>query len=313
MQFTTQVNIAHSAREITYSDRILLLGSCFSENISQKFKEAYFRVSSNPFGVLYNPLSIARCLDILLCDSFNFQLSTFNYNGLWHSMLHHGDFSRADRQEFDAAVRQSIADGRRALSESSVVIVTFGTAWVYEMDGEIVGNCHKLPHNMFTRRRLSVEEIVGCWQKLLQREELRDKHFIFTVSPIRHLKDGLHENQLSKATLLLATEKLVMNEDILSAEYFPSYEIVTDELRDYRFYADDMLHPSAVAVEYIWQRFMDTFLSNATKQDMVPLTQLYSDLHHRPLHPDSEEYIRFLQKTKEKARALRKKYPWIEI
>ena len=313
MQLTTQVNISHSKHEINYNDRVFMIGSCFSENMSLKFQEAYFRINSNPFGVLYNPLSIARCIDILLDNTPEPQLPVVRHNGLWHSMLHHGEFSRADRQEFDAAVKQSIADGRRALKEASVVIVTFGTAWVYEIEGDIVGNCHKLPQDMFTRRRLSAKEITDRWLKLLGRTELCNKHFIFTVSPIRHLKDGLHENQLSKATLLLATEQLAKTCGTPSAGYFPSYEIMTDELRDYRFYADDMLHPSAVAVEYIWQRFMDTYFSNATKQEMLPLMQLYSDLHHRPLHPDSEEYRRFMQRTEQKARAIKQKYPWIEI
>ena len=167
----------------------------------------------------------------------------------------------------------------------------------------IVANCHKLPADCFTRRRLQVKEIVTEWHSLLSLPLLRDKHFIFTVSPIRHIKDGLHQNQLSKATLLLACEQL--------ADYFPSYEIVTDELRDYRFYADDMLHPSSVAVDYIWERFKDTYFSHETIEEMRPLCQLYSDLNHRPLHPDSPEYRTFREKTEEKTRALQKKYPWI--
>ena len=300
--FTTPVHIAHAEREITYQDKIFLLGSCFTENISQKMREAYFQVSSNPFGILYNPLSIAQCIELLLVETCNLPPFVF-HNGLWHSMLHHGDFSCADKQEFEQKIADSIVSGRKAIQEATVVIVTFGTAWVYEQDGKVTGNCHKLPADCFTRRRLSVEEIVNKWQEILSMPAMQGKHVIFTVSPIRHLKDGLHDNQLSKATLLLACEAL--------PEYFPSYEIVLDELRDYRFYQDDMLHPSNTAIDYIWQRFAETYFPESTRREMQPLQQLYRDRHHRPLHPDTEEYRRFMQQTEEKTRALAKRYPWI--
>ena len=311
MLFTTPVNIQHSRHEISYDDRILMIGSCFTENISGKLQESYFRVATNPFGILYNPASIARCIEVILDNTPVSELPIVSHNGLWHSMLHHGDFSRADRQEAEAAFRRSIEEGREALSEASVVIVTFGTAWVYETEGEIAGNCHKLPQDRFVRRRLTAEEIVSEWSGLLRHPLLKDKHFIFTVSPIRHIKDGLHENQLSKATLLLAIDQLTGSQVHKFTTYFPSYEILIDELRDYRFFAEDMVHPSSVAVDYIWERFSDTYFSAQTKQEMQPLRKLYCDLHHRPLHPDTEEYKRFREQTIEKARALSKKYPWI--
>ena len=320
MQLTTKVNINHSRREIDYNDCLLLLGSCFSENMSQKLQERYFRVSSNPFGVLYNPLSIAQSIDVMLNQTDISQLPLCYHNGLWHSMLHHGSFSQADKQQFISALEQSIADGRKALLDASVVIVTFGTAWIYKMNNQVVGNCHKLPQDCFSRQRLTVEEITTCWQQLLGRKELQGKHFIFTVSPIRHLKDGLHQNQLSKSTLLLATEQLaseqLTSEQLVpshSVTYFPSYEIMLDELRDYRFYNEDMLHPSQVAVNYIWERFEQTYFSEQTIIQTQQLRQLYSDLHHRPLHPDSEEYLQFQKRTQEKARALQLEYPWIMV
>ena len=171
-------------------------------------------------------------------------------------MAHHGSFSRPTETEAREAVRSSVETMQKAFAEANVVIVTFGTAWIYEMNGKVVGNCHKLPAEAFTRRRLSVDEIVETWRPILKRWS--DKHWIFTVSPIRHVKDGLHENQLSKATLLLAVERLIGDTGLTAKPvYFDSFEILLDELRDYRFYADDLVHPSSMAVKYIWERFAE--------------------------------------------------------
>ena len=205
------------------------------------------------------------------------------HEGLWHSMAHHGSFSRATKEETEQAVRDSIETMQKALQEATVVIVTFGTAWVYELVESrkkkverpyIVGNCHKLPENVFMRRRLTVEEIVAAWKPIL--EKYSNKKWLFTVSPIRHIKDGLHENQISKATLLLAVDQL--------GDYFPSYEIMLDELRDYRFYADDLVHPSSMAVNYIWERFVDTFCTPQTKNELVLQHKRWKHEHHIPLH-----------------------------
>ena len=283
MKLQTVVDIAPSNRKIGYEDRILMLGSCFSDAIGQIMAEHYLPVTCNPFGTLYNPLSIAQAL--------TFQISPFNFqfhDGLWHSMAHHGSFSRATKEEAEAAVRASIETMRKALEESTVVIVTFGTAWVYEfspMNGQpsvVVGNCHKLPETCFTRRRLGVDEIVAAWRPIL--DKYPDKHWLFTVSPIRHIKDGLPENQLSKATLLLAIEQLINNRQSSSRQYFPSYEILLDELRDYRFYADDLVHPSSMAVNYIWERFVDCFCTPQTRNELVLQHKRWKHEHHIPLH-----------------------------
>lgn len=306
MTFTTPIHIPHAQQEIAYRQRLLLVGSCFSDHIAQKLAEHYFQVTANPFGTLYNPLSIARCLEILASEEENTEAEyQIRNNGLYHSLLHHGRFSHADQKQFTQGIQQSISSGRKALQEADILILTFGTAWVYEYEGKVVSNCHKLPASTFVRRRLSVEEIVSTYKRILSLPVMQSKRVIFTVSPIRHLKDGLHDNQLSKATLLLAIESL-------GCEYFPSYEIMHDELRDYRFYADDMLHPSAVAVNYILQRFADTYFSPATRQESTVLHQLYTDLHHRPLHTDSEAYRTFLTATEQKRQSLLPHYPWLQ-
>lgn len=278
MKLQTIVDIKPSKWKIGYEDKILMLGSCFSDEIGKQMQERYLNVTCNPFGTLYNPLSIAQAMQMTEVPQL------VEDDGLWHSMAHHGSFSRADQHEAKQAIRTSIETMQQALQEATVIIVTFGTAWVYEMNGEIVGNCHKLPESCFTRRRLSVEEIVAAWRPILDRYS--DKHWLFTVSPIRHIKDGLHENQLSKATLLQAVEQIVLHSypSPATRRYFPSYEIMLDELRDYRFYADDLVHPSSLAVNYIWERFVDTFCTPQTKNELVLQLKRWKHEHHLPLH-----------------------------
>lgn len=277
----TAVHIERSEWSIRYEDRLLLLGSCFSDNIARKMQEYYLQVTGNPFGTLYNPISIAHHMtDELLADK-------------------------------------------------DVILVTFGTAWVYvdklrvesgELSVErgdlaaVVDNCQKRPAAEFIRYRLTVEDIVSAWRPILERYS--DKRFVFTVSPIRHRKDGLHENQISKAILLQAIDTLTaQRSDSASAlvSYFPSYEIVLDELRDYRYYAEDMVHPSAVAVEYIWERFRDTYIyEESMRASMRELHQLWRDTQHRMLHPETEEAKRFAEHVQAEKDRLRIQYPWIE-
>ena len=290
MKLQTIVDIRPSTWKIGYGDNILMLGSCFSDEIGEQMKQRYMNVTCNPFGTLYNPLSIAQAINYKSQIS-NHRLPLVEYEGMWHSMAHHGSFSRPTREEAEQAVKESVETMQKALGEATVVIVTFGTAWVYEMqkceNGEmrkyIVGNCHKLPAECFTRRRLSVEEILAAWNPIVARYP--GKHWLFTVSPIRHIKDGLHENQLSKATLLLAVEQLSsLAGRFGGVAYFPSFEILLDELRDYRFYGDDLVHPSSLAVSYIWERFVDCYCTPQTRNQMAIEHKRWKHAHHIPLH-----------------------------
>ena len=281
MKLQTIVEIKPSEWQIGYEDRILMLGSCFADEMGEQMHRRGLHVTSNPFGTLYNPLSIAQAINLQISESSN--LPMINHDGLWHSMAHHGAFSRPNKEDAEQAVRGSIEAMQNALAEATVVIVTFGSAWVYEMEGRIVANCHKMPESRFTRRRLSVDEIVGAWRPIVDRYP--DKRWLFTVSPIRHIRDGLHENQLSKATLLMAVEQLASLEGRSGGvSYFPSYEIVLDELRDYRFYADDLVHPSALAVNYIWERFTEVFCTPQTRNQMQIEFKRWKQDRHIPLH-----------------------------
>lgn len=315
MELLTKVDIKPAEWQIGYQDKILMLGSCFADNIGAKFEEHYFQATINPYGTLYNPASIAEA--IRLSGSGDGLSDLVQHNGLWHSMMHHGSFSHTDKAELLQRVEESKKTLQRALLEAKTIIVTFGTAWVYEYQGKVVANCHKLPAREFVRRRLSVEEIVAMWRPVI--EQMADKHWIFTVSPIRHIKDGLHENQVSKAILLQAVEAIKAKGDRREARgdevrvsYFPSYEIMMDELRDYRYYAEDMVHPSAVAVEYIWQRFVDAYINKDTQMEMRVLHQLWRDSHHRFLHPQSQETLTFKLRLEQRKQELQKHYPWIE-
>ncbi len=311
MKLYTSVDIAPSPKKIAYNDKILLLGSCFADNIGTKFGEYYFQTTVNPYGTLYNPASIAKAISGI--GNGVSDIGIVEHNGLWHSLSHHGSFSRADKENLVRACEQSKVQLREALQQASIMIITFGTAWVYEYEDKVVANCHKLPANRFVRRRMTVDEIVEIWQPILA--AMPDKHWIFTVSPIRHVKDGLHENQISKAILLQAVDRLTakqLDSPIGGLSYFPSYEIMLDELRDYRFYAEDMVHPSQVAVDYIWQRFVDTYMTADTQNEMRTLHQLWRDRHHRFLHPDSPDAQQFAAHIKTRLQQLQPRYPWLE-
>lgn len=301
------VQIPASSWKIGYDDQILLMGSCFADSMCAKLHEHYFRVEGNPFGVLYNPASIAMAIEMARKSQTIEDKDLVEHGGLWHSMAHHGVFSDIDMAVVLDKCNGSIVAQRQALENATVITITFGTAWVYEYAGKVVGNCHKIPANQFVRRRMTVEEIVATWQPLV--EAMPDKKWLFTVSPIRHVKDGLHENHINKGILLQAVEQLTKQ---TGCSYFPAYEIMLDELRDYRYYAEDMVHPSSMAVEYIWQRLVETYMTADTQAEMKTLHQLWRDEHHRFIHPDSMEAKRFLERLGQKKHELQEDYPWIE-
>ena len=312
MKLYTSVDIAPSEKKIGYDDKILLLGSCFADNIGAKFGEHYFQTTVNPFGTLYNPASIRRSIDLSL--SRNNKRYMLQHNGLWHSMMHHGSFSHPDKDVLIARCEESQTLLRTALRDATTIIVTFGTSWVYKMEYLVVANCHKMPAERFNRYCMTTGEIIESWLPLL--DQIPNKNWIFTVSPIRHIKDGLHANHLSKANLMQAIDVLIANARDLNPSstysYFPSYEIMLDELRDYRFYAEDMVHPSQVAVDYIWRRFVDTYMTADTQNEMRTLHQLWCDRHHKLLHPDSYEAKMFAAKIEQRTQELKKQYDWID-
>lgn len=290
-----------------------MFGSCFIESIGKEISSSKFNADINPFGVLYNPLSISSAINMLIDERIFSEDNIFLHKGLYHSFSHHSKFSSTDKYSFLQNINEVRKSSSAHLKKSDFLIITFGTAFVYRHKEEniIVGNCHKLPAATFDRKRLSVDSIIEEWNKTIEKMKKANSQLqiIFTVSPIRHMKDGAHENQLSKATLLLAIESLCKQHG--HVRYFPSYEIVLDDLRDYRFYDEDMIHPNDVAVKYIWERFSDTYFSLETKQMVAEWKKIQLAINHRPFNTETDEYKLFLKQTLLKLETFSSKYPYI--
>lgn len=314
IQFSTLVELPKSLVGITHQQSLLMIGSCFAENIGSRLRENAFYADINPFGILYNPLSIDEALEEIADGKIYMPNDLFSHGGLWHSKMHHSSFSCTETKETLNKINSRIAIAHDNLPKQDWLLLTFGSAFVYEdlTSHVIVGNCHKLPASRFTRRLLTVDEIVEKTGKIFDKLlHISPKlHILLTVSPIRHIADGLHANQLSKSTLLIACEQLVRQRSE-SVFYFPSYEIMIDELRDYRYYSDDLVHPSQLAIEYLWQRFSDTFFTEETRQINETCNALQKALRHRPLFPDSEEYKQFLKQTLLRIERFKEKYPYL--
>ncbi|MDR3339271.1 MAG: GSCFA domain-containing protein [Candidatus Symbiothrix sp.] len=299
MQFRTEIATVPADFSISHADKISLSGSCFTENISSKFADAGFQTDVNPFGIVYNPLSLADNLNQLLDDRRFTPDDLFHDKAIYHSFSHHSRFSGSDPAFVLEKINSRLEYSSAFLRKTDLLIVTFGTAFVYRLrrTGELVSNCHKIPAGQFSYERLKIEEIVGEWTNLINRlkKTLPSIKILFTVSPVRHWKDGAHENQLSKALLLLAVDEIIKCN--FYTYYFPSYEILMDDLRDYRFYAEDMLHPTSQAIEYIWEKFSDMFFDRQTKEKIREYERILKDLNHKAFHPESETYKAFRKKA----------------
>ncbi|NLV53223.1 MAG: GSCFA domain-containing protein [Bacteroidales bacterium] len=282
MELMTHIDIPASDWKLSSGAKVLLVGSCFADEMGQKMQRGGFEVMVNPFGTLYNPASIAASLLRSLSEREYMMDSPELVRGeqdlVWHSWMHHSTFSSSEKEKLVAKMNKTMHIVADFLREADVLIVTLGTAFIYRLKktGALVANCHKQKDTLFTRERMSAYDIADQWQTLLMLLHSVNPQLkiLFTVSPVRHKRDGFHANQISKGILLQAVDEM-------DVDYFPSYEIMMDELRDYRFYADDMIHPSARAVEYIWQRFQDVFFDNKTKDAVAKATKEWARLQHR--------------------------------
>jgi len=317
MSFFTEIQIPEFSDQMDYSKSMMLFGSCFSENIGQKLIDLKYDVDMNPFGVLYNPESIANSIRILLEKRGFSEDDLFRDQGLWNSFYHHSRFSDVDQGTVLEKINNRISSSYEFLKKADYLIITFGTAWVYELrkTGQIVSNCHKIPAAEFKRFRLGVFEITDVYRELLQQiwKYNSGLKVIFTVSPIRHWKDGAVENQLSKATLLLAIDQLIKGFGEQACAYFPSYELMMDELRDYRFYAEDMLHISPVAVDYIFERFSKVMISKESVGVSKKVMKLRKAFEHRPVNPATEEFKTFIQQNLLQISQLTSQFPNLDF
>lgn len=317
MEFQTKTEIRPLIPRLRHSDKLIVIGSCFAEHIGTRLERMKFRTTTNPYGVSYNPLSIAEGLTRMVRQHvFTEEELQWHPDGGWNTWLHHSCYSHPDKLTALTTINKNLKAASHQLVEADALIITFGTAWAYRLKdtGDIVGNCHKEPERIFLREKLQMRGIVETYTSLLSHIHTINPHLkvIFTVSPIRHLKDGLHGNQLSKATLLLAIDELckIFPEQ---CHYFPTYEIVMDELRDYRFYAEDMAHPSAQAVNYVWLRFVEHCIEPEAQQFMKQWEKIVNALEHRPFQPESAQYKQFKLQTFSKIERLKEQYPYLEV
>ena len=306
LRLRTEIERTPLRQLIGCREGVLLLGSCFTDNIGTWMQEHWLPVLCNPWGVLFNPASIAVSLQRVIKPieaAVQFELNMLD--GRYYSFAHHGKWSGTDAEALQRQLASLDAEVHDFWQQAQHVIITLGTSWVYEQEGRVVANCHKFPANGFVRRRLSVEEIVTLWSPIIEASD--EKHFIFTVSPIRHVKDGLHGNQLSKSTLLLAIDAL-QERFAERVEYLPVYELLMDDLRDYRFYADDLVHPSSLAIEAVKELVSDCCFAPEMKQYMAEAMPIVRALRHQPYDPESDEYKQFRQDTLQRKDALLAKY-----
>lgn len=316
MQFRTQIPIQKSNNQIDYHSKILSVGSCFAENMAEKFDYFKFQNETNPFGIIFNPVSIEKIMQRVCKQDLFAEKDVFFYNERWHSFEVHSDLSNPDREELLETLNKAISETYKKLTEATHIIITYGTSWIYRSteSNEIVANCHKVPQKQFSKELLSIEIIEKSIQntiKLIQ--DLNSEiNFVFTVSPVRHIKDGFIENQLSKSHLFAGLHSNFRS-GISDLEYFPSYEIMMDELRDYRFYTEDMLHPNQIAIDYIWKLFSENYISESSISTMKEVDEIQKSLRHRSFNPESEQHQKFLFKLNQKINLLGEKLPHIKF
>jgi hypothetical protein len=314
--FRTEIDLQPSSFRISHKSKILINGSCFADNIGQKLSELRFKIKINPFGVVYNPLSLLNGLGILLDgEEFTEEDLSF-YNELWFSWDHHSSFSNPSKEICLGKINGETRNSAKHLKKTDFLIITFGTSWAYRLKktGEIVSNCHKVPEKEFDRIFLNPQDIVNSWKVFIPELLMKNPgmKIIFTVSPVRHWKDGAHGNQLSKSSLLLAINDLCHIFPGFT-EYFPSYEILLDDLRDYRFYDDDLFHPNTQAVNYIWSIFSNVYFDTKTLEINRELEKLNQSMNHRAYNKDTEAYLKFTEKLNKKTKELSEKYPFLGL
>ncbi len=313
--FRTTFKIPLFPFELTHRDKILSIGSCFAENIGSKLEENKFQMLLNPFGILYNPSSVAQTLERIFSNEKITKKDILQHNDLWHSRLHHTRFSQADKASFLKDINANLNDANVFLKDTNRLLITLGTAFVWEEKetGIVVANCHKRPQKLFTRRRLTINEIKESLLTVLRKIKAQnpDLEVIMTVSPVRHTNDGFIENQRSKAVLILAIDTLCQEENFI--HYFPAYELVQDDLRDYRFYAKDMLHPNEVAVDYIWEYFREALFSDKTEEIFREIKKLKAMATHRPFQVASVAHQIFLENNLKKIEGLEKQYDYLSF
>ncbi|MBS2097797.1 GSCFA domain-containing protein [Carboxylicivirga linearis] len=313
--FRTIVEVESQKKTINYNSQLLFMGSCFAGNIGSYFEETGFNAMVNPFGVLYNPFSIAKAIRQLIRNSAYQDTDLIYHNEIWQSFDHHSSFNNTDKASCLSNINETLKTGADFLANTDYLFITFGTSWVYKLkeSGEIVSNCHKIPSSHFNRELITKESIIETYQDLFKNllKLNPSLKIILTISPVRHWKDGAHGNQISKAILLLAVDELCTQFE--QVDYFPAYEILLDDLRDYRFFDTDMLHPSAEAVKYIRAQFILSWLDELAQEFITQMESIKRNINHRPFNKHSDQHQKFIRKSISKLEQIQKRFNKVSL
>lgn len=320
MKLQTQIPLVKANNKIDHNSQLLLLGSCFVENIGDKLAYFKFQTVQNPFGILFHPLAFENLISRAIHQSVYTEKDVFFLNDKWQCYDAHSDLSAVSKELLLQNLNTALEKTKKQLECASHIVITLGTAWVYELKEkyQVVANCHKVPQKEFDKKLLSVKEIEKSLENTIQQIHSINKNvqFIYTVSPVRHLKDGFMENQLSKAHLITALHQVLNSsslEGALATDYFPSYELMMDELRDYRFYTEDMVHPNKTAIQYIWEKFVEVWISEKAIPIMGDVETIQKALAHKPFHPEAEKHQKFRMHLQQKIDYIQKRYPFIRF
>lgn len=315
MNLRTTIKINPAEIKIDYKSPVMFIGSCFATEIGKKMEDGHLTVLINPFGTVYNPVSVSKTLELIINNKKYSDEDLYNNNGEYLSFNHYTNFTSSDRVRCLAGINDSTQKAHNFLTKAKLLFITFGTARVYRFNetGEIVSNCHKLDPYLFTREMVSVEEIVLKWKKLIQNLKSFNSNLniVFTVSPVRHWKDGAHGNQISKSVLFLAIEELLNEAENIN--YFPAYELLMDDLRDYRFYAEDMLHPSQKAIAYIWEAFSNCYMDSSTVNIWNEVSKITKACQHRLNTESGSKISLFSEQMLKQISIIQKKYPLVDL
>lgn len=314
MDFHLEFNPKPFDTKISHQHKLLLIGSCFTEQIGVKLAQHKFDVLDNPNGILFNPASITKSVSSYIQNKQYTEADLFEQNECWNSWEHHSRFSHPDKMTCLELINDSQSGANQFLKKADWLLITLGSAFVYELDNQtIVANCHKVPTDKFNKRLLSIEE-VNSMLKNMQDELMQFNpglKIIYTISPVRHLRDGFVENNRSKATLINAVHQLAENNKAVF--YFPAYELIIDDLRDYRFYAEDMVHPNYAATNYVWEKFIAACIDEPSQSLMAAINTINAARNHKAFNPGSKQHKKFLQTNLEKVKKLQQQFPYINF
>lgn len=314
MEFRLEFTPKPFDTKINHQHKLLLIGSCFTEQIGTKLSNHKFSVLDNPNGILFNPVSITKSISSYIDNKQYTEADLFHQNECWNSWEHHSRFSKPDVTGCLNGINESQSKANAFLKNAGWLLITLGSAFVYELENkEVVANCHKVPTDKFVKRLLPVEEVLAGLQQMIEKTKAFNPgiKIIFTISPVRHLRDGFVENNRSKATLIQAVH--LLTEKNADCFYFPAYELIIDDLRDYRFFAEDMVHPNYAATNYVWEKFIAACIDEPSQQLMKEIAVIVAAKNHKPFNPTSEQHKKFLQTNLEKVKKIQNQFPYLNL